>query len=150
MMKRIYPLMFVLFLALAASGVLFAGARATLFLNLPSLLIVVLLSLVLSLCSFSPAEIGHAFALAFRRTAVDQRELRTAILYFRSLQWYLIASGLIGFFVGLITILAGLGTAATLGSGLAISLLTVLYSLLLAAVVAVPFRTGLERKVTAS
>lgn len=150
MMKRIYPVMFVLFLALVATGVLFAGARATLFLNLPSLLIVVLLSLVLSLCTFSPVEIGRAFALAFRRTEVDQSELRAAILYFRSLQWYLIVSGLIGFFIGLIAILAGLGTAKTVGAGLAIALLTVFYSLLLAAVVAVPFRTGLERRLGSS
>ncbi len=146
-MKPIYPVMFILFLATAATAVLFAGAAASLFLNLPSFLIVLLLSLFLSLCTFSPAEIVHYFVIAFRKQAGEESELRAGIVFFRALQWYLIAAGLIGFFIGFITIMAGLQSASSIGAGLAIALLTVLYSLLLAAGVAVPFRAGLERKI---
>lgn len=145
-MKPIYPIMFILFLATVAAGVLTAGAAAALFLSLPSLLVVVLISLFLSLCTFSPAEIVRYFAIAFRKEGSEESELRAGIVFFRSLQWYLIAAGLIGFFIGFITIMAGLNSASSIGGGLAIALLTVLYSLLLAAGVAVPFRAGLERK----
>lgn len=145
-MKRIYPVMVILFFALIALAVLFAGAQASLLWSVPALLMVVLLSFVLSLCSFSPAEIGRAFALAFRRSEADQDEVRLAILYFRSLQWYLFAAGFIGLLVGVITILGNLHSATSAGTGAAISLLTLFYALALAAIVAVPFRTGLERK----
>lgn len=146
-MKRIYPLMFLVFLAVGTLGVVFAGAPASLFLNLPSLVIVLVIAVALSLCTFGPAEILRYFAIAFSGDGNDQRELREGVVFFRALQWYLIAGGLIGFMIGLITLLAGLQNATSVGSGTAIALLTLLYGLVLAAGVAVPFRSALERKV---
>ena len=138
--------MFSVFLAAAVTGVLFAGAPARVFLNLPSFLVVVVIALALSLCSFSPAEIARYFAISFRQEGVSAQEIHGGVVFFRALQWYLIVAGLIGFLIGLITILAGLQSASSIGSGTALSLLTLLYSLILAAGVAVPFRTGLERR----
>ncbi len=145
-MKKIYPLMLLLFLAVGSLGVIFAGASASLFLNLPSLIIVLVIAVSLSLCTFGPSEIVHYFAIAFRVDDNDQSGLRDGIVFFRALQWYLIAGGLIGFLIGLITLLAGLQSSTSVGSGTAIALLTVLYGLVLAAGVAVPFRAALERK----
>lgn len=148
-MKRIYPLMFLVFLAVGSLGVVFAGASASLFLNLPSLVIVLVIAATLSLSTFGPSEIVRYFAIAFRNEGNDQGELREGVVFFRALQWYLIAGGLIGFLIGLITLLAGLQSSTSIGNGTAIALLTVLYGLVLAAGVAVPFRSALERKLRA-
>jgi flagellar motor component MotA len=145
-MKRIYPLMLVLFAALWVLGIYWSGAQLRVFLSVASLVVVVCTALVLSLCSFSPAEIGAAFSLGFHRSPADSVELRKAILFFKMLSVYLLLAGVMGFLVGIIVLLWALDESVVLATGLASSLITLLYSVFLVAGVAFPFRTGLTRR----
>jgi flagellar motor component MotA len=147
-MSRFYPVSVVLTLAVFVAGALLAGGQIGFFLSGPSLAVVLIASLFLSLSSSSPAEIGRHFAVGFKRGEQDPAELERALFYFDALGRYLVVSGLIGTVIGAIAILGNPGDVTTLGRGTALALTTLLYGALLWLTVVVPFRTGIRNKLS--
>ena len=145
-MKKIYILILVLFFGIWSAGILIAGAKFGLFLNIPSLIVTLGIAIILLLSNFSLREIFRYFAIGFKKDEISREELKNGILFFKSLQRYLIISGFTGFLVGAIVLLWGFEDPSSLASGLAVALITILYALMLTACLALPFRTGLQRK----
>ncbi len=116
------------------------------YIDFMSMLLVLLCPLVLLLANFSLSDIRKYFAIGFKEENVDPIDLENGIVFFSSLQKYLILSGMMGAFVGIMAVLANLAEPEVIGGGLALSLMTVLYSIILTMGIAVPFKTGLQKR----
>jgi len=145
-MNRFYFVAVVLVLGVLVLGMVFAAAQPLVFIDIPGLVMVVVPTLVLCLATFPPRVIGRSFTVAFIRQPASEPELRQAAVFFRSMERYLLLSGLIGAIIGIVTMLTLLLDVAKFGQGLAILLLTVFYAVLLMLVLAIPFRTAVERR----
>lgn len=115
------------------------------FLNIPSLLLSVFLSLLLCLNTFSPYEILGYFSIAFKKDTSDLRKIKNGIHFFSLLQSYLILSAIVSFVMGIIIILVHTTDPDAYFPGLAVALLVILYSLMVILVITTPFKSGLRR-----
>lgn len=150
-----YVISLILAFMVMVSMVVFSGASGALFINIPAMMVVVVFPLVLLRSSFSFAEMGTYFRMALRgpesRDSGFQKtgtaaELKRGVLFFNGLRSYLLSAGFIGGIIGTITILANLSDTAHVGFGAALVLLTILYALVLSALVVLPLRTSLEKQ----
>ena len=147
------------------SMVIFSGASLGLFVNLPALFVVVVFPLAMLRAGFAFSEMGRHIAAAFTNTNsaaaaktapqtdlhpeqhLGQRgKLNRAALFFSAMRNYLLFSGFIGGMVGTITILANPDNSVRVGFGAALVLLTILYALVLWALVALPMRTAVRKR----
>lgn len=146
-MSRFYPFAVVIALAVFVVTTLTTGGAFIHFASIQSLILVLVPTLALSLANFSLRDLGRCFSVGFTRGPVDRSELLGARAYFDALGKYLITSGFIGFFTGVIVLLSNLGGDPTvIGSGTAVALLTVLYAMVIYILVPVPFGVGIRRK----
>ncbi|MDC7227878.1 MAG: hypothetical protein PQJ61_14020 [Spirochaetales bacterium] len=144
-MKKTYILSVILFTIVCIFGMIMSGC-ITCFFDIGSLAMVLLSTFIMMLANYSTAEIKNAFTLGFSRDLPEPPALKAGIIFFKAFQKYLILSGAMGFFLGLIAMLALLDAPEIIGRGMALALLSVLYAVFFSAVIAVPFRTGLEKK----
>lgn len=145
-MNKTYPIWALLFLAFCASGIVMAGGSLLWFMNVPSLVVVVGISFVLLLSNYSLPAMGRCFAVAYGDAPRERRDLEDGLAFFEAMQVYLLVAGVVGFLLGLITMLTSLTDAERIGSGTALALMTVLYGLILYIGLVVPFKTGVKRK----
>ncbi len=148
-MSRFYWVALVIVLAVVVIAIVWS-LGTLLFVDVPSLVVVVVPVLAMSIASFSPREIGKSFRVAFARQPAEPAELRTAAAFFRALQRYLILSGLIGVFTGVISLLGWIGQKPSLStnvaSGFALLLISAFYAIVLLLTVAVPFRSAVDKR----
>ncbi len=116
------------------------------YLDIPSAILILFFAFVPLLATYSFGEIRNCFVIGFRKSGVDKVDIKNAILFFSSLQKYLILSGLLGTFVGVIALLSFLGSPGEVGKGMAVALLISFYAVILSIVIAVPFKTGLQKR----
>lgn len=156
-----YVISLILAVMVIASMVVFAGASGALFINVPAVMVVVLFPLVLLRAGFSFTEMRAYFRLALgghspqgtvqvkgaaAEEVISAAELKRGVLFFNALRGYLLGAGFIGGLVGTITMLADLSDTSTVGFGAALVLLTILYALVFSAVLVLPLRTSLEKR----
>ena len=144
-MKGFYGISILLTLGLIIGGMITAGAPISVYVSLPSFVIVTAIPLFMLLASFSPAEILKAFSSSFKRDA-DKEGLKKAELLFGSLGKYIATSGATGILLGVVAMLTNLGDLEWLGKGLALALLVVFYALLLHILLVFPFLASIRKK----
>jgi len=148
-MTRFYPAAVVLLIAIFAVAILVTGGTLLLFISTEALVLVLAPSVVLALGTHSLREIGRCF-VRFPGTEADRHDLEVAEVLFRALGRYLIGSGIAGFLLGAIVMLANLyGDASTIGRGTAVALLSVFYAILFTIAVPVPCVAGIRRRLAA-
>jgi len=147
-MNRFYFVGVALVLGVLVLGMIFAAARIGFFVDMPSVLMVIVPAVILSLAAFPPRVIGRSFSAAFSRREASEADLRQAVVFFRFVERTVLLSGFIAALLGIVTILSLLRGIAmeNIGQGFALLLLSVFYSLVLMLVVAVPFRAAVERR----
>lgn len=129
------------------------GNNLAIFVDIPSLLIVVGGTLAITMVSFPLADVvgflsyvKHALlppqADADREKAM--REMEKGILMLGRMKTYAQAMGWIGVLLGAVIILKNVDDPATLGPGAALMLLTALYGTIIAFMICWPLRTKLE------
>ena len=133
-------------LALIAGGVFISGLGFGTYLDMASLVIVVCPVLFLLMTHYSFKEIGHAFFLAMKKSKSNISETKQAIILFKTMFNLLIFSGISGTFLGIIGILADVKNPENIGRWLAAAFLALFYSVLLIGVIAIPFKSALEKK----
>ena len=116
------------------------------YLDMMSILLILMCPLVLLLANYSLSDIRKYFAIGFKKENVEPVDLKNGIIFFSSLQKYLVLSGIMGSLIGLIAILAMLADPEVIGQSLALALITALYAIILSMVVATPFKTGLQKR----
>lgn len=116
---------------IAITVVLLSGSNLFFFLDLPSLLLVLICPFVLILIQYGPASIGRNFSIALDDISVEKREASSAEYYFQTWGIYVLLTGGIFFIVGIIMVLSNIQDKETIGAGLACSLITFLYGLII-------------------
>ncbi|MFP4562738.1 MAG: MotA/TolQ/ExbB proton channel family protein [Spirochaetia bacterium] len=146
-MKKGYFFSIIIFLVLIVAAVITSGGKMGYFLNLPSFLMVTLITLTLLRGSFSFREMGKYFKIAFEDSIEAPRgEIKNGIQFFRIMQIYLIVSGFLGTVIGAMAMLSALEMSVRVGFGASLALLTLLYGIIFTLLIPVPFRSGLEKR----
>lgn len=147
-MKKFYFLVIIIFGAvLFLTGWISVGFEGvSIYFDIFSIVLLLVCPMVLLLANFSLSDIRKYFTIGFKKENIEPVDLKNGIVFFTALQRYFILSGLLGVFIGVIAILAWLSTPEIIGSGLALALITVLYSIILSMGIAIPFKTGLQKR----
>jgi len=116
---------------LAISAALFLGGVVSIFINIPSAVICIVVPAGLGIAAFGMRDFLHGvgtlrfFALEMSPDAVRERD-RAVI---RGMIPFVYASGLLGTFIGVVQMLATIDDPSKFGAGMAVALLTVLYAI---------------------
>jgi hypothetical protein len=144
-MKKTYFLYLVLFIAVLVYVMIVVGCVGC-FLDIGSLLMVLLCTLFMLKANYSFGEMGRYFSCAFSCKNPWIVDIKNGIIFFKTMQKYLFISGGLGVLMGMIGMLAMLEDPNKIGAGMALALITVLYSLFFNMAVAIPFKIGLEKQ----
>lgn len=139
-------------IVLVAIGLMIAaGGMAGIFLNLPSLVGVLLLVSGGTLLAFRPGTVGGALAASFSRRAPEDPEdvVRFLAVYDRAhqLAW---SAGLLMLLIGIVQMLTTLEDPSQMGMGVAAASVPLLYGVILAEFVIQPLRDTLADTAPAS
>lgn len=146
-MRYLYFILIILVLGCIAGAIITSGIPILYFVNFISLMVVLLPSAFLALISYSFGEIGLAFTSAFKKITSTKINLKNALLFFNSLQAYILLSAGLATLIGFVAILYGSPDKNNMiASGIAVSLESILYALLLILVCIIPFKTGIKKK----
>lgn len=145
-MNKALPILLILGLALICGAVVTSGGGINTFLNIPSLILVLLLPLLLTLATHGFGEIGASFRAAASRDSLDKEALQNAVLFFRSLSRYMLLSGFTGTITGFIALLAFADDSAAIAANMSLALITTYYAIVLYLVFCLPFLVALRKK----
>lgn len=121
-----------------------SGGNLGMYIDIPSLVVVLVLLLGCSLFCFTPGEIGDAVAAVIAGPGeVSETRLRRRVAV--AAQAYQLAwgAGIVVNLTGLIAMLADLGDPSAIGAGMAVSLISTLYGAFLAEFIFAPCRRTL-------
>ncbi len=145
-MNRFYFIAVILVIGLIAAAIVWNVTSIAYFLDVPSLIVVIVPVLALCFATFSPRDMGRSFRAAFSRGQVETSELKTAAVFFRALERYILLSGFLGALLGVMSLLWMMRSDTKIATGFAMLLISVFYALILLFVLAVPFRVAVDRK----
>ena len=145
-MRKVYFVGLALFIALVIGAVITSGGTIGSVLNIPSFLLVAGCTFVLLLMNFRLREMGICFAVGFMKKDATPEDLKKGYIFFRSMQLYLLLSGLMGTIIGAMAMLVNLKDHNAIGWGAALAILTILYGLIFSMGITIPFMTGIKRR----
>lgn len=112
-------------------GITFLCGSPTIFLDLPSIVVILGPTLALLLASGLMPDFMRGFAVMSQKENTHSRlELQKADIAVGLTVRLLLLSGLLGSLIGVVALLAWLSDISTLGRGLSVALLTLLYAVL--------------------
>jgi flagellar motor component MotA len=117
------------------------------FVDIPSALLILLPLIFFLVASKSGTIAGGYITSSFKKGYVySQRELENIVLVMKRLVRFVLAVGGFGFIAGIIGSLANIGTPERLGPNLAVSLITLVYSVAVSYFVFFPVQVWAENK----
>ena len=134
---------FILLVVIGAVG-LSTGVRLDLYIDVGSVIITVIVTLAALVMSYGSAAFS-AIGTVFTCSA-GEKDVRLAIAVFTRGKSYALASGALGTLIGLVIMLKNLDDVSAVGPGLALSLLTLVYGIVLAYLVLGPVVGSLKRR----
>ena len=146
MNKVLYAFYLLFFAGILTLVILFSGSSIFLFINLPSILIIALFLLILSVFTTRFKRCMGYYKSVFDPEA-EISQIKAASLYFHNFTLYTMGVGILGFLTGLIAMLANLEDKASVGPNLAVSLVTLLYATILCLIVFIPFKLSLDARI---
>jgi len=145
-MKKSYFVSVLLSLGLIVAAIITAGADILAFLSIPAFIATVFLPVFVTIGVFGLSAFFSSFRLAFHGSEAAVDELKAAFSLFKMLGNSILLTGFITSMIGFITILASLFGKDEVGSAIALALMTLFYSLILFLLVALPFKTAIEKR----
>ncbi len=148
-MKKLYWIWLILALGLITGGCYLASGDLSIYGDLASFILTVVLAILLGFTSNTPAEIAGYFRQSRRDTELDAEQARRGVVYFRYIQRTIIFLGILCTFIGIVAMLRSLGPKnpdISWGKGFGTAIITTLYSLVFSVVFTQPFITALEKK----
>ena len=135
-------------LAIIVACIWASGGRIFTYLDPASALIMIGVPLVLLKTGWSFRQMGQAIGLALSAdaAAAGKAELEDARRFFVSARAYLLGTGALGFFLGVIAMLTNLTDYNLLGRNMAVALISVLYAIFVSLLVCLPMEASLQRK----
>lgn len=149
MNMKAYLLNLIIILAVVIAVILFLGGDLLWFLDFQSILFVFIVTLSSVLMTNGIRDFGRFHKAAFSQTDEDRDFLSRAVNCFRTLRINLMAAGVVGAAIGLITMLGNLRDTSHMGPSLATALMTVFYAFLLQLVWVNPFLQQLRLQAAA-
>ena len=147
-MLLIFGFLFMIIIFIA-SGML--TQTLTFFLDLPSLLLIIVPLLFFLIASKSGSYIGKYIATSFKRNHTYTRtELAGLSISVKNTIRFILAVGGFGFLFGLIASLAHIGSLDRFGPNIAISLLTLTYSITISFFIFFPLQAWAENKLNST
>jgi len=145
-MRKMYFVSVGLFVGLICFAIIVSGARLTQFINIPCFVMVVGCTFILLLANFNLREMGRAFVIGFRKKGDSLEGLNKGYIFFKSMQRYLIISGLLGTITGAMAMLVNLRDSSKIGLGVSLSIMTLLYGIVFSTLIPIPFITGIKKR----
>jgi len=124
-------------------GAILMGGNLAMFINLPSLLIVIGGGLFVSLSFHSPTAVRNALVAGSAGTAANPHDLKKHRNVLGTMRTSVVGCGVLGTLIGLVQMLANLDDPKKLGPAMAVALLTLIYSVLLSELFLAPMSNGL-------
>ena len=149
-MTKRYVLVVALTLAAFVGAIYLTKAPLLAYIDLPSAAMVLVPAVLMGFAAHTPRQVARCYRVAFRGETASREELADAAAYFDALTRYLACAGAIGVLVGGVALLLLISDLATVRRGIALCLISGLYAVVLIALVAVPFRTAVRRRLAAS
>ncbi len=132
----------VIFSALIVSGMGFGGFDLGMFLDLPSLLLVLGATACGTIAIHPVADVLKAFRLALSDNPSEA--FPKGELVFQDASRFAAAAGPLGTFIGLVKMLVGIDDPSVIGPAFAVALLTIVYGLILSQFVFLPLGNRLQ------
>ncbi len=127
-------------------SILIGGFSLMLYTDIICFGINILIPLFLLMSSFSFAEMGIYFKVSMKNTTADEKDLKKALVFFKTIEKYQISVGVVGTMYGLVGMLANMDDPSLIGRGLAASLITILYAAFIICFFTTPFKSAIEKK----
>jgi flagellar motor component MotA len=124
-------------------GAILMGGNFAMFINLPSLLIVLGGGLFVTLSFHSPTAVKNALVKGWVGATNSPDELKQYRNVLGTMRTSVVGSGILGTLIGLVQMLAHLDDPTKLGPAIALALLTLVYSVLLSELYLAPMSNGL-------
>ena len=129
------------FIALGLScivGAVALGGSVSTFLDLPSLIIVVVVGFAFAIAAHGARPMFAALIAGFRSRATDDEDTELCAICLQTLRSSLCAAGAAGFLIGLVKMLQNMSDPSTIGPAMAVACLTAFYALVFAELVVGP------------
>ena len=136
-MKWLFGVLFMMVI-MALTIVVFARTSLLIFLDIPSLVLVLICPFGLLLIQYGPSRFARYFSAAFGSRPVEAPIVKKSEFFFRKLGHYFLLTGGVFFITGIIMALSDISNTEAIGVNLAVALLTLLYGLLLDMLLAQP------------
>jgi len=143
-MKKIYFLSLVLVIGVLFGALIITGTSILAYVDIASLIFVLVPAFLLLLASYGPKEMGRAFKSAF--SGKTGAEVEKSIAFFTAMQRLFLLSGVLGTLIGVIAILSNLTDMSLVGRGFSVAILTIIYAIALTILVPVPFLLALKKR----
>lgn len=137
-------LLFVLLLIVPIVGGMIMSGGVAQFLDPPSAFIVIIPTLGTLLVGFKGSFLSSFSAIW--KGDVDNGELDSAIAFWKAVKRCTIGYGCIGFMIGLVAMLGSLDDVSSIGPFMAVGLISIMYGIIVAYIIAEPMVCLLETK----
>ena len=126
------------------------GSDLTEFINIPSVIIVVGLTICVPLAHHSINEVTGALGAALCSSDIDPNDGQHHVSVLSTIRMAAVGSGVVGFLIGLIQMLIHMENPRTIGPAMAVALLTVFYGVLISELIVGPLINRVRRQTTGS
>ena len=144
-MKKTYLISVILVLTMCAAAIITASGNISLFIDFPSMVMVIGITCIMIIFNWDIQTIIKSFKAPFKQNPL-KKELEIALVFFNSIQKYLIYSSILGLLSGVMVMLGILNDSVSFGRGLAIALLVIYYNFIIQLILVTPFKSGIKKK----
>jgi flagellar motor component MotA len=135
----------IVFLAGIVLTIFTSGGGISIYLDIPSLIIVGVFPFLFVSILFGFKEMGLAFSVSIKKET-ERKKLVNALNFFKIYGKVTWIAGYIAVFIGVITMLANLEDKTALGPNLALALISMLYSGIINVVIIIPFTVFIKKQ----
>ncbi len=150
-MKKTFIVYALLVIGMLILAVVLAKSDLMFIADFPSFGIVLGPAVLMLLSHYRPKEFINAFKAAMEKNNADERELKNALLFFSTAQTLVVASAVVGVFLGIIMILGAIwkgyaDSAKVISGWMAVDIISILYAAIIMIVITIPFKSALHKK----
>lgn len=146
-MQRFFVIPLLMGVALVITALFFNGAGIGLYWDVPSFILCLGIPYLVLSSTFSHREMAAAYRNAVTLADLSILEVKRGLVFFRAMERQLYFAGAGATFYGIIAMLAHSEDSTMIGKGLAVALITLLYSILFNQFGIAPFKNALEKKI---
>lgn len=147
-MKKLFWIRIIIVFVAIAAVCFWVSSDAFAYVDIQSIIAVIILSFVIARATASYKEIGSYIKQASETTNFDKKIAKKGVIFFEMFQNLLIALGVLETFVGVIAMMYHLDkTTSDVGRGWATVLAAIFYSVIIIVLITIPFKSALKKRI---